>query len=61
MSKKPKTSNEMLQKFMESVSTLLEDIDKKYDELGKANRAESSFLHYTEKMIRKWFYSNGGL
>ncbi len=56
-----RTSTEMLESFKVSVEKLLEDIDKKYDELGKQRESETTFAHHTRRMILKWFGRNGGI
>ena len=54
-------AEEFLQTFIDSVTKLMAEIELKKIEkmdLGKTDRALS---HDIQVMVRKWFYSNGGL
>ena len=58
--KKPQTHREYYKLFLDSVNELTDAINKKNNELKEIkDYDETTQLHYTKKIINKWFYLNG--
>jgi len=57
----PTTSNEVMTRFADSVLLILNQLKEKDEELRKINETERTKIHYTQKMIKDWFYKNGAM
>ena len=62
MNNNPKTQEELMLLYIQSVNHLLDKIKKKEKELKKAKDDEPiTVLHYTRRMVQDWFRNKGGL
>jgi len=62
MNNLPKTQEELMLLYIQSVNHLLDKIKKKEKELKKAKDDEPiTVMHYTRKMLQDWFRNKGGL
>jgi len=62
MNNLPKTQEELMLLYIQSVNHLLDKIKKKEKELKKAKDDEPiTVIHYTRKMLQDWFRNKGGL
>lgn len=62
MNNLPKTQEELMLLYIQSVNHLLDKIKKKEKELKKAKDDEPiTVMHYTRRMIQDWFRNKGGL
>jgi len=62
MNNLPKTQEELMLLYIQSVNHLLDKIKKKEKELKKAKDNEPiTVMHYTRKMLQDWFRNKGGL
>ncbi len=62
MNRVPKTHEELLLLFAESVQVVLDEIDKKQKVLKKTKDDEEiTKLHHTKKIIQAWFRMKGNL
>ena len=62
MNNLPKTQEELMLLYIQSVNHLLDKIKKKEKELKKTKDDEPiTVMHYTRRMIQDWFRSKGGL
>ena len=57
----PTTSNEVMNKFADSVLLILTQLKEKDKELRKAKESERTKIHHTQKMIKHWFIINGAM
>jgi len=53
-------ASEILSEFTESVSNVLQELDKKYDELEKIGESERTRAHHTYKILANYFNKRGG-
>ncbi len=58
---KLQSSNEFLQTFIESIHTVMDDINEVEQLAKKLKDDDRTLTHRYRKIIEKWFYSNGGL
>ena len=62
MNNLPKTQEELMLLYIQSVNHLLDKIKKKEKELKKAKDNEPiTVMHYTRKMLQDWFRNKGVL
>jgi hypothetical protein len=62
MNNLPKTQEELMLLYIQSVNHLLDKIKKKEKELKKTKDDEPiTVMHYTRKMLQDWFRNKGGL
>ena len=62
MNNLPKTQEELMLLYIQSVNHLLDKIKKKEKELKKTKDDEPiTVMHYTRRMVQDWFRNKGGL
>lgn len=62
MNNLPKTQEELMLLYIQSVNHLLDKIKKKEKELKKTKDDEPiTVMHYTRRMLQDWFRNKGGL
>ena len=62
MNNLPKTQEELMLLYIQSVNHLLDKIKKKEKELKKSKDDDPiTVMHYTRRMVQDWFRNKGGL
>ena len=59
--KRPETYQELFTMYCDSVTNFVSELEAKYQELDKLKESDRTKAFHTEKMIKRWFYKNGGL
>ena len=61
MDQKAYEPNDLLSKFVDSVDKVMADI-KEAEKIAKdLKQTDRTLLHHYNRIITKWFYSNGGI
>ncbi len=52
---------ELLSKFVEAFGKVMEEIKEAEELAKKLKQTDRTLIHHYNKIIQKWFYSNGGM